>query len=218
MSFVLNHIEKAVKIRALDNAAPKAPAATLISRQTSIRSTELEIRLARPADLPLFFGYLNSQLLENGLDGTPVFQPMSREESQLNNAMKARFKEGIVKTQGEPGWRTMLLALKDDRIVGHIDIRPHPENHTSHRALLGMGVDQAYRGQGLGRQLLEALFQWAAANTELEHIDLWLLTDNQPAYRLYQHNGFVKCGEIPDMFRIDGRSLSYTMMSRPIVR
>ena len=38
----------------------------------------IAIRLAQPGDLPALFAYLGEQLLENGRDGTPLFQPMAR--------------------------------------------------------------------------------------------------------------------------------------------
>ncbi|WP_028763510.1 GNAT family N-acetyltransferase [Shewanella colwelliana] len=174
----------------------------------------MEIRVATRSDLPAFFEYLDKQIRENGADDFPLFQPMSRDESYLNDAMRTRFTQGIDKMIGESGWRKMWLAMVDDRVVGHIDIRPHPENHTQHRALLGMGVDLAIRGQGLAGKLLNTLFDWTANSSHLEYLDLWVLSDNQAAYKLYQRNDFIKCGEVNDMFKIDGRSLSYTMMSR----
>ena len=174
----------------------------------------MQIRLAQPKDLAEFFAYLSRQLAENGIDGAAVFQPMTRAESHLSEAMQSRFSDGIAIEIGEQGWRKMLLAFDDDKVVGHIDIRAHAEGHTAHRALLGMGVDHAVRGQGLGKRLIEAICNWAAAHTDIEYIDLWVLTNNQSAYRLYQRTGFVKCGEISDMFRIDGQPLAYCMMSK----
>jgi ribosomal protein S18 acetylase RimI-like enzyme len=48
--------------------------------------------------------------------------------------------------------------------------------------------------------------------------DLQVISENQAAVSLYQRAGFVKMGELPDMFRIDGRACAYTTMSmRPRV-
>ncbi|HEX9172832.1 MAG TPA: hypothetical protein VF861_09225 [Telluria sp.] len=51
-------------------------------------------------------------------------------------------------------------------------------------------------------------------NTALAWVDLQVLSRNEPAIRLYHAAGFVKTGEIPEMFKIDGQLLSYTSMSR----
>jgi len=164
-----------------------------------------------------FFSYLSRQLAENGSDGSAVFLPMTRAESRLSEAMQSRFSDGIAVEIGEQGWRKMLLAFDDDKVVGHIDIRAHAEAHTAHRALLGMGVDVTARGKGLGHTLIESIFNWTATHTDIEYIDLWVLTNNQSAYRLYQRTGFVKCGEISDMFRIDGKPQAYCMMSKAVM-
>jgi len=66
--------------------------------------------------------------------------------------------------------------------------------------------------------LIEHAEQWARANTALEWIDLQVLSENTPAMQLYARMGFELVGEIPDMFRIDGRSFSYTTMARKIAR
>lgn len=177
----------------------------------------MQIRLAEQKDMQAFFSYLSRQLAENGVDGAPIFQPMSRTESHLSDAMKSRFKHGIATELGEQGWRKMLLALIDGNIVGHIDIRAHAEAHSAHRALLGMGVDATARGKGLGNVLIESIFNWTATYTDIEYIDLWVLSNNQPAYRLYERTGFIKCAEITDMFRIDGKALDYSMMSKAVM-
>ncbi|MCL1058973.1 GNAT family N-acetyltransferase [Shewanella gelidimarina] len=193
----------------------------------------MEVRLATQNDMPAFFEYLNRQLQENGVDDSPVFQPLSRaqSESQMTDAMKRRFSEGIAREIGQSGWRRMLLAFsevqgnvvegetvdaEESKIIGHIDIRPHPESHTEHRALLGMGVDLSVRGKGLGRKLIESIESWTVQNTGLEYIDLWVLSNNLAAIKLYQRSDFIKCGEIIDMFRIDGRALAYSMMCKPL--
>lgn len=76
-----------------------------------------------------------------------------------------------------------------------------------------MGVDSSVRGQGIGRKLVSSIVEWVRSASAIEYIDLWVLSDNYPARALYEKCGFTKAGEIIDMFRLDGRSLSYTMMS-----
>ena len=176
----------------------------------------LEIRPANHSDLDSFFDYLDDHLSDNGLGNTPLFQPMARSESCLNDGMKSGFADGIETELGCPGWRRLWLAFEGDNVIGHIDIRSHPESHTSHRALLGMGVDRSFRKLGLGSQLLSTMFSWVAENTSIDCMDLWVLSSNTAAQNLYLRNSFKRSGEIEDMFRIDGQSLSYTLMSRKV--
>src|SRR5262249_49359918 len=97
-------------------------------------------------------------------------------------------------------------------IMGHIDLRSRPEQAASHRAMLGMGVHRDARRSGVGMRLLDAAIAWAEGQG-LEWIDLEVLSANVPAVALYRKRGFVRTGEIPDLFRIDGESLAYTYMS-----
>jgi ribosomal protein S18 acetylase RimI-like enzyme len=53
---------------------------------------------------------------------------------------------------------------------------------------LSIAVDPAYRGQGVGTQLLELLFVAAAEEYQAISLSVW---PENPAYRLYQRLGFV---------------------------
>jgi ribosomal protein S18 acetylase RimI-like enzyme len=170
------------------------------------------IRPAEAADLPAFFVYLDDHLRDNGRDGTPLFQPLSREQSQLPAGLKVSFVEGLPIPVGEARWRRLWLAL-DERgsIAGHIDLRARPEPLARHRAMLGMGVHRAYRRRGLGAQLVDAALSWARSQDGLSWIDLEVLSANAPAVSLYLRVGFTMTARIEDMLEIDGVShdLSY---------
>jgi ribosomal protein S18 acetylase RimI-like enzyme len=77
--------------------------------------------------------------------------------------------------------------------------------------MLGMGVHRVWRRRGLGRRLLETAAQWARAETDIEWIDLEVLSENEPAIELYARAGFTTVARVADMLRIAGVShdLSY---------
>ncbi|ALK95014.1 GCN5 family acetyltransferase [Massilia sp. WF1] len=172
----------------------------------------MTIRPAEPADLPAFFVYLDDHLRDNGRDGAPLFQPLSRAQSQLPPGLRVSFIEGLVIPVGEAGWRRLWLAL-DERgaIAGHIDLRARPEPLARHRTMLGMGVHRAWRRRGLGAQLLDTAIAWARSQDRLKWIDLEVLSENHPAVSLYLRAGFTMTARIEDMLQIDGVShdLSY---------
>ena len=176
----------------------------------------IAIRLAQPSDLPALFAYLGEQLLENGRDGMPLFQPMARtRDPQVPEAMQARFSAGIATPPGEPGWRRAWIALDEDgAIAGHIDLRAHPDAQATHRTVLGMGVHHRYRRHGLGVRLVDTALAWAGATPPFAWVDLDVLSANLPARRLYERAGFQAVGEIPDLYRIDGESVASLMMTR----
>ncbi|HEY4187913.1 MAG TPA: GNAT family N-acetyltransferase [Polyangia bacterium] len=162
-----------------------------------------------------FLGYLEDQLNDNGRNGTPLFQPQSRQETGMDAEKAALFHAGLDTPIGQARWRRAWGAF-DPRglIIGHIDLRAHADSCTAHRALLGMGVHRDHRGRGLGRSLIEFVIGWALRSTALDWIDLDLLAGNVPAERLYRSAGFEEVGAIPDMFRIDGQSVRRVLMSK----
>jgi ribosomal protein S18 acetylase RimI-like enzyme len=177
----------------------------------------VKIRPADAADLPAFFVYLDDHLRDNGKDGTPLFQPLSRAQSQLPPGLKVSFVEGVAIPVGEPRWRRLWLAL-DPRgsIAGHIDLRARPEPLARHRAMLGMGVHRAYRRRGLGAKLLDTAVNWARGEDALKWIDLEVLSENHPAVALYLRAGFTMTALIEDMLEIDGVSQDLSYMTRAL--
>lgn len=174
----------------------------------------MDIRAVTNADLPALFAYLGEQLTENGRNGSPLFQPVPRtDDPVVPLAMRSRFTNGLATPVGEPGWRRAWIALDEGGgIAGHADLRARPEPGSGHRALLGMGVHRNSRRLGLGVRLIDTVAQWAALQG-FSWIDLEVLSANQPAVALYQRCGFSTIGEFPDMYRIDGESHAYTLMS-----
>jgi ribosomal protein S18 acetylase RimI-like enzyme len=163
-----------------------------------------------------FFLYLNAMLKDNGNEGI-YFQPLSKGESHFPSEKEKSFRDGADVVIGSPGWRrTWVMRNNDGQIAGHIDLRSHSESSAEHRCVLGMGVNRAFRKRGVGLALIAHVEQWAANNTNFRWIDLQVLTSNKPAVALYERAQFIKTGEIPEMFVLDGKPFSYTFMAKRI--
>jgi ribosomal protein S18 acetylase RimI-like enzyme len=173
------------------------------------------IEALSPVDFDEFITYLDDHLRENGSPDVGYFQPLSRSAASFPEERKVAFRAGLEIAVGEPGWRRAWVARgPEQQILGHIDLRGHAERYAAHRCLLGMGVHRDLRRQGLGAALIEHARVWAASS-ELEWLDLQVLSHNQAALALYEKAGFVRVGEVPHMFKIDGHAFSYTTMTRP---
>jgi ribosomal protein S18 acetylase RimI-like enzyme len=177
--------------------------------------SELAIEPISSSAFEVFFEYLNDHLSDNGKLGNVYFQPLPCAESVFSPDKANAFREALAVPIGKPGWRRLWGAFTPHRkLVGHIDLRAHPELFATHRCLLGMGVDRNSRKFGLGQHLIAHAEKWAAESGTVEWIDLQVLSINEPAIRLYLRSGFAKTGEVPEMFRIDGRPFSYTSMAK----
>jgi [ribosomal protein S18]-alanine N-acetyltransferase len=73
-----------------------------------------------------------------------------------------------------------------------------------------IGVDPAYQGRGIGRQLLDRMLDFASGGP----VFLEVRTDNGPAIALYESAGFVNVGLRKRYYRISGAD-AYTMRRDP---
>jgi len=96
-----------------------------------------------------------------------------------------------------------FVALAGSDVVGWCDISRHTFPSHAHAGHLGMGIIPSYRGQGLGRRLIEATLQ-AASDTGIERVELSVHADNSRAIALYEKVGFVREGLACRAVRIDG--------------
>jgi ribosomal protein S18 acetylase RimI-like enzyme len=161
-----------------------------------------------------FFDYLTIHLSENGTNNTPLFLPLTKDESQINEGWKEKFIIGLNQNSGNPGWRKLWIATnQENQIVGHIDIRGHHDKNTAHRVLLGMGVDSRFRKLNIGQRLVEFTISYCKKESQICWIDLQALTNNLPAIHLYKKMGFQEQAVFTDMFRIDNLSYDYTAMT-----
>jgi RimJ/RimL family protein N-acetyltransferase len=129
------------------------------------------------------------------------------------------FRHAIHITLGAPGWRRVwVLRAADGTIVGHVDLRGHPVPAAAHRCLIGVSVELAYRRRGWGARLMARAEQWLTDHSALEWVDLQVLSLNDAAFRLYLAVGYVKVGEIAEMFKIDGQYFSFISMSKKLRR
>ena len=164
-----------------------------------------------------FFFYLNDHISDNGKANSPLFLPISRNDLSLPKSIVDSFRNGQSISIDQLGWRRVFIAVNEKNdIVGHIDLKSYNQNYTNHRAIMGMGVHRDCRKMGLGSLLVESVIEWAKRETAIERIDLWVLSENGPAIRLYNKLGFQKIGAVEDMFRIDGISCNYIMMTKNV--
>jgi|APTNR8051073442_1049403.scaffolds.fasta_scaffold00553_25 ribosomal protein S18 acetylase RimI-like enzyme len=161
-----------------------------------------------------FFQYLAIHISENGLNGTTLFQPLSKQQSTLSNELKSKFENGMNKEYGEIGWRKTWVAInQENKIVGHIDIRSNNQLNAEHRVILGMGVDRNFRNIKIGYKLLDFIIEYCRNNQKISWIDLDVLSNNIPAKSLYEKMGFEQLSVTKDMFRIANISYDYTFMT-----
>jgi len=97
-----------------------------------------------------------------------------------------------------------FVALSGGEVVGWTDIVPAWAHGVCHRGSVGMGVLPQFRGQGIGRRLLEACIAKSWANG-LTRVELEVRADNMNAVHLYERLGFKREGIKRQGIRIEGQ-------------
>lgn len=115
------------------------------------------------------------------------------------------------------GPRDHFVAEIDGRLVGYIRLgRPTPLASNAHvRQVLGLAVADAARGRGVGRALLRAAVG-EARRQGARRITLRVLGHNTPARKLYEAEGFVVEGILPQEFLLDGAYVDDVLMGQAL--
>ena len=100
----------------------------------------------------------------------------------------------------EAFWRSRLesqaaatfLAIQGHETVGLVRTFVEPEDVTTAK-LVSMWVAPHARGQGVGRQLVAAVVEWARDH-DATSVQLWVTETNTDARRLYESCGFFLSG------------------------
>ncbi|OBK72738.1 ribosomal protein S18-alanine N-acetyltransferase [Mycobacterium sp. 1274761.0] len=102
-----------------------------------------------------------------------------------------------------------VAARAGDKLVGYAGIarlgRKQPYEYEIHT----IGVDPAFQGHGIGRQMLNRLLEFAGDDT----VYLEVRTDNTAAIAMYSSAGFVNVGLRKRYYRVSGAD-AYTMQRR----
>jgi ribosomal protein S18 acetylase RimI-like enzyme len=108
-----------------------------------------------------------------------------------------------------------LGAFEGSEILGIAGLLENKGSKESHKALLvAMYVRAQARNRGVGRRLVEAVIEVARRRVELLH--LTVVSDNQPARRLYAGLGFVEYGIERKSLKQDGRYYDEVLMAKDL--
>ncbi len=89
-----------------------------------------------------------------------------------------------------------LIAELDGEIVALLFFIPNTRIKNAHTGEFGISVHPSFQGVGIGRQLIEALLDWARKNIVIEKVTLQVFKTNHHAIKLYKSLGFKEEGRL----------------------
>lgn len=146
------------------------------------------VRRARPGDAAAFARVMGQPEVFANL----MQLPMPTEES---------WRQALAEPDSANSGELRLVAEIDGRVVGTSGLHPSPRLRRRHAATLGISVEPAAQGRGVGRALMQAMCDFADGWGQLLRLELTVFTDNQRAIRLYE-----SCG-----FRIEGTHVGFAL-------
>lgn len=105
-----------------------------------------------------------------------------------------------------------FVAINDGKIIAWCDISALDRPVFAHIGSLGIGVLAAYRGQGIGKALMNTALENAKLKG-LTRIELTVRENNKPAIALYEKMGFEKEGIHKNGVCIDGKYENHIFMA-----
>jgi ribosomal protein S18 acetylase RimI-like enzyme len=105
-----------------------------------------------------------------------------------------------------------FIAVCDGCVIGWCDISSLDRPVFAHVGSLGIGVLAAYRGQGIGKKLMQAAIQ-QAEQKGLTRIELTVREQNKPAIALYKKLGFEEEGVHKNAVCIEGKYENHIFMA-----
>lgn len=119
------------------------------------------------------------------------------DEGGLTLEGEAKYLQETAESDGE----IEVLAEVSGSIVGTAGVsHVGSKEKLRHRAELGIGIERAYWGLGIGRALVEACIE-CARTAGYAQLELEVVADNERALALYQSVGFIEYGRNPRGFR-----------------
>lgn len=109
-----------------------------------------------------------------------------------------------------------LVAICEGKIVGISDIKMN-DKIASHEGVFGITVAKEYRGQGIGKRLMELVLQEAVKNIpQLRIVTLAVFGNNLTAYEMYKKCGFLEYGRLPEGIHHKGQYVDHVYMYKKV--
>jgi ribosomal protein S18 acetylase RimI-like enzyme len=115
----------------------------------------------------------------------------------------------------ETGEVINAIAEVGEKIIANGEVTRGEYKDTRRHGHLMLAMISEYRGQGIGRRLIETLLQ-ESRRAGLRTVDVEFLAKNESARRAYEKTGFKQAGIIPHKVFRAGKYLDGLIMSREL--
>jgi L-phenylalanine/L-methionine N-acetyltransferase len=147
------------------------------------------LRAAEPSDAAALSELIGSQGVFEGTSQLPLMPVASRLERYSKVDPSGLLIVACVPDKSDAG------TAGAEKIIGMLGLHlVQPGLRRAHVRGLGIAIDSAWQGQGVGQRLMTAAMHWADNWAGILRIELTVFADNARAIALYERHGFVREG------------------------
>jgi len=182
----------------------------------TISMDHITITALNQSNLPALLAHLRRHFAESGDNGFH-FMPFAPDDPIGPNGVdidKTALPIGMLQ------WQRWFIAIdsKTGNVCGHVDLKADGLRTGIHRCALGIGIEAAYRGIGLGKALMNTAIDFVRNEDSIEWLDLMVFGHNKNAQALYKSCGFTEIGTVIDRFRIGELKIDDVMMTLKVTQ
>lgn len=171
---------------------------------------QASIRYVAPGDAQLLTPFINAISQENAFirfSGEKL--TLEEETIYINSEIEAV----------EMGDAVKLFCLIDGELAGVCDVHRNIAfaQRKLHIGVFGLIVAKKFRGQGIGKKLMQTCLTEAQQRIDgLRMIQLELFAPNTPALTLYRQLGFHEVGRVPGALQHNGQYVDEVVMVKEV--
>lgn len=182
----------------------------------TISMDHITITALNQSNLPALLAHLRRHFAESGDNGFH-FMPFAPDDPIGPNGVdidKTALPIGMLQ------WQRWFIAIdsRTGNVCGHVDLKADGLRTGIHRCALGIGIEAAYRGIGLGKALMNTAIDFVRNEDSIEWLDLMVFGHNKNAQALYKSCGFTEIGTVIDRFRIGELKIDDVMMTLKVTQ
>ncbi|WP_245640097.1 GNAT family N-acetyltransferase [Paenibacillus dakarensis] len=123
--------------------------------------------------------------LHKQLDEETKFMLFEPDERENNETRQSKIISSILESNNS----NIFLAVKNNRVVGHLTVIGGHTKRISHRAYIVIGILKEFSSKGVGYELFNAMENWRLT-TGIKRLELTVMTNNEIGIKLYKKAGF----------------------------
>ena len=182
------------------------------NRFTLASEKRVTLRVLRWEDLDGLLSFINSLVKEKQATSRPaLYTGFDRKVIRDEEAEWL----GDILVKIEAGEVINAIAEVGGKIIANGEVTRGKYKDTRRHGRIGLTMIKEYRGQGIGRRMVETLVR-ESRRAGLRTLEVEFLAENETARRAYEKGGFKEVGIIPHKVFRDKKYLDGVIMSREL--